>query len=451
MLELRKADILCITRSAAFTAEGYSCVKNRVDPRRKPPLGPPDFAFELGLRLANGRRAPLASAALAHLTHAATRAPDLVRQPFISSGFVDGRERCEIWLAAEGAQTKSANDSRLARAALLDASEAPSERGAAFALGSPPSTLERFVASALPARVDGEGRADPDGDIHLAFNLALRPPNQVALEVTASYLIGGKPAASCAIQLIDTISVADGVVACSTQKVETIGRSGDVAAIAMLIPCPAHFAIQNALDEIRSNLFLCGPALTGVGGIVAALCPKQILLPGIEREKLVFTYDRVRVDQKSGIVAHGRARTAPRKPAVEIAGPQRLEVPRLSSGTGVAELVYGLRTQDLRPPFRRVDWTFDGSPNPPLPRMRMRSREGDGPASAHVVDVKVHYRHANVPGSRCQSTVSVRVVDADGVIGPALAPSTLTTTIVVGDPCDRPPRFGSPEALLQSI
>ena len=397
-----------------------------------PPPPPPISTPDLALQLLTCLDADLNNSIVSTVRQAIDPNAD------VRTACINGTQRIGIWLRPFVSDTDNqARDRGMGLLNLLGGGE----------------TLTFFVNSSLirrqaldgwnaaPKRVNGDGRADASGPVHLtSFSLIFQSPDKVITK------IGGFderpwPDVSFTLTATDTLSTVNGDLNCESTRdldVDTSWINFLTGAFLLLLPpLGVVFLVERLIIASRD-----APDVdAGAGCSALSLIPKEILIPG--GQKVVASYTRAEVST-AGIFAGGSVDVVPRSPEVTIAGPTQLSV---EEEEAFVIATYRLRTDDLRPPFHEeivaANVTFaarvpgPGGITPPRPRIVW---SGDGTPlrpSAEVTQFRFNTTGTHA-GQILTRRVAVLVVDADGLSASAELFVRIHITPIGGDD-DFPP------------
>jgi hypothetical protein len=388
------------------------------DPDEEPPPPPPPVSVpDLGVQIKDirGSQPECASAEdRARLVAAvreavAGRFPNAdVRATCIPAGDpAANTETIGIWTRpAVGSSASEARDRGLARLQLLDGPEV-------FAIFVNAGFIRRFADetfAAMPKRLDGEGRADSDGPVHLTeLSVSFDSPSRVITTIRG-YDERPWPDVNFTLTVTDTLSAQSFALACSSeQHLDT--DSGWLQAITGALALASFFspwflpAFAFFVYQTVQVLSAEPPDQGGVGRAVLQLLPAEIPVPG--GQKLTFLYSRVEVTG-GGLFAGGSYLPTARQPTVSIVGPTPL----------VADVNQGFVTGM----FRALHDDFRGTPS------CIWSGGTPNNQGSRVTSIRFSTGGAGV-GSSVVRQLTVNVTDADGLT----AQSTRTIQIRVTD------------------
>jgi hypothetical protein len=269
-----------------------------------------------------------------------------------------GSERFGIWLSRPVNEAAvEARNRGMDRLEIIGANES-----IAFFINRAP-IRSRAVAEwdRSPKRLDGDGKPDPEGPIHLTgFSPpSFERPDRVVTRVTG-FDERAWPDVDFTLTITDRLTISAQELQCETTNDLDVDASwihflAGVFLVASnlrwvsLIPA-AIFAVQGIIIAAQDAPDPDG----GPGCAAAALIPKEVLIEG--GNKIVIFHRRVDV-AAGGIFVGGAFLPVPRSPAVTITGPRNI-----TAAEGAAKVTrrYILGTDELREPLR-VRWTADGT------------------------------------------------------------------------------------------
>jgi hypothetical protein len=316
------------------------------------------------------------------------------------------------WLEPVGtygqADTSAARNQKLSLVKLLK----PSETFGMRFYGTGIRRLLDLAWADLPKRLGDDGKADPNGDIHLQSlnvgynNSVAGHANQKKVTIKVhgyAHVLFSNTGFD--VRLIDTLSLSNEKVSCQSEPEVDVDTSIDTI-LATLVG-----AVQSS-DGALSQLPPSGP-----GCQFAAMLPTDKMLAGGGGigYKVVFKYKRLEATA-AGLVAAGTHELAERQPDVSISGASILQV-------GPSETIQGFYsavTHDLRPPlsysWSSANATISGGKN-----------------------ATVHWNFSLSEGQHLYRTLHVTVTDADqmsasaskqvmiwGLLNPSLPPACET-------------------------
>jgi hypothetical protein len=323
---------------------------------------------------------------------------------------VSGKGTLGIWLRpvaspADGA----ARDRGLQRVNILQGVEN-------FAVFINASLIRRNAQAAWEStakRLDGNGRPDPDGPVHLTgMSLTFRSPDQVIVNVDG-YDERPWPDVDFRLAIADTLAVAGGSVQCATSRDLDVDTSWlnflTGVFLFVLPPLGIFFLVENILVRNAD----APNAGAGAGCSAAALIPDEILIPG--GQKVVAFYNRVAVSS-GGIFAGGTAAPVARVPAVAIQGPTQRTV---EAGKTTVTGNYRVVTDDLLAPLQ-ITWSGEGTPVPQGSAATTFRFNVAGAAAGQTVSKRVAVRVTDRDGltARSEALVRIHVTDPDDDIPP---------------------------------
>lgn len=348
-------------------------------PPPPPPVSTPDLALQISFCLPPELNSGIVSA----IRDALGGSPD------VRTACVNGSQRIGVWLRpAVSTSDNQARDRGLQRINVLGAGESLT-----FFINAAMIRRQANDAwNAQPKRLNGEGRPDPDGPIHLTgFSLQFQSPNRVVTRVDG-FDERPWPDVDFHLSVTDTLSVSGSEVQCSSQRdldVDT-GWLNFLTGLFLLVLPP--LGIVFLVERIIIASVDTPDGDEGPGCAAAALIPREILIP--LGQKVVASYSRLEVSN-GGIFAGGSFVVVPRAPEVTIVGPTQISI---VEGTTSLTRSYSARTVDLRPPLRFA-WSGDGTPTNP---------------SAGTTPIRFSLPNSGA-GAVVTKRVAVRVTDADGL------------------------------------
>jgi hypothetical protein len=309
---------------------------------------------------------------------------------------LDGRGTVGVWQQpGTGPATSEARDRGMARVAILRAGEN-------FALFLSSAFVRRLADAqwaVTPKRLDGDGRRDSDGPVHLTgMRLQFDAPDRI-VTIVDGYDERPWPDVDFEVRIVDELSAAGSAIAVATSS----DLDADTTWLNVLTGVFAFLGVTlSPLYLLPAGFFLAESIivsaadppddLAGAGAAAAQLIPAEVMVRG--GSKLVATYRRVEVDA-GGVYAGGLAVPDDRVPRVEINGASSLTV---NENAPAVTSTYRVVTEDLRPDLT-VSWGGSGtvvSPGALVTPIRF---------SAFGIE----------PGDSDVRRVSVRVSDADGL------------------------------------
>jgi len=355
----------------------------------------------------------------------------------VRTACINGTQRIGIWLRPfVNAEDNRARDRGMAQLNLLGPGETLT-----FFINASLIRRQAFDGwNAAPKRLNGDGRPNPDGPVHLtSFSLIFESPDKVITK------IGGFderpwPDVSFTLTITDTLSAVNSDLHCDSVRdldVDTSWINFLTGVFLLLLPpLGIVFLVERLIIASRDAPDVDAGAGCGALGLI----PKEILIPG--GQKVVAFYNRADVSN-AGIFAGGSVEIMPRSPEVTISGPTRLAAEEEQSSVTAT---YRLHTDDLRPPFHEVLSTATATfgarvpgpgTTPPRPRIVW---SGDGTPlrpSAEVTGFRFNTTGAHA-GDILTRRVAVLVVDADGLSASAELIVRIHITPIGGDD-DFPP------------
>ncbi|MFQ5627943.1 MAG: hypothetical protein ACE5I1_04215 [bacterium] len=372
-------------------------------PPPPPAVSVPDVAFQLAECLTDEQRGNLLTSLRAAL---ATDAD-------VRTECIESSERIGIWLRpAQGSDSSLARNRGLQRLEILDTNEL-------YACFVNSSLIRRNAQerwNATPKRLNGSGRPDANGPIHLtAFSISFDEPDRVITRIDG---YDERPWPDVDFQLITTDSIwtIGGAIQCESEADLDTDESwlNVLTGLFLLLGAFVSPVFLIAGGFFLVERIIVGSAETpdanaGAGCGAAQLIPSEIMLPGTQ--KINFIYTRINVSS-GGIYAGGLPLIVDRQPSVTIKGP-------LQGKTNVFEdsvrLRYRIQTDDLRGNLQ-VEWTADGTVLN---------------TSAEITSIDFNTSGASV-GDVLTRRVAVRVTDEDGLV----AQADMTVQIHVTDLLD---------------
>ncbi len=268
--------------------------------------------------------------------------------------------------------------------------------------------------NAAPKRLNGDGVPDAGGPIHLTgFSLSFEGPNKVVTRVDG-FDERPWPDVDFRLTTTDTLSVSGGKVSCESVPnldVDTSWLNFLTGLFLFLLP---PLGIVFLVERIIISTVDAPDAHAGAGCGAAALIPEEIIIP--QGNKVVASYTRLNVSN-GGIFAGGSFVVIPRAPEATIAGPRQLSV---AEGITSLSRNYSVSTEDMRPPLQ-IAWSGDGFITHPHETTASFRFDLSGAQAGHVLTKRV----------------SVRVTDADGLVGSAGVNTAIHIIPEIDD--DRPP------------
>ncbi|HEY6559187.1 MAG TPA: hypothetical protein VI072_18010 [Polyangiaceae bacterium] len=370
-------------------------------PPPPPPVSKPDVALQFAPCLPDSQMDPMGGV----IGDALPTAADIRRS------CVNGRQHLGIWFTVPSGtrDDAAARERGLAALNLLAAGETFSGY-----------INSRFIAStvntawnAAPKRLNGDGTPNPSGDIHLSsLQVLYTSPDRVA-SIIRGYDERPWPDVDFAVTTTDTLSTSGGRIKCDS-----------VVSVDVNLSWLNYFTsiLSVAVPPLGLFLYLDGafPSATDAGnsemGSVAcpavSFFPSEIVVPlGL---KVAISYGRAQAST-SGIVVGGSYTLVARNPSVAIVGSRSLTA---QEGQTSRTASYASRATDLREPLS-YQWTSSGF---------VSSRLASG--------TNVRFSLTGYgPGDVKTDSLSLRVVDADGLV--ATASATIRTTIA--EPLEDPP------------
>lgn len=338
-------------------------------------------------------------------------APRFGRQAEILPPRCDGSvETFGVWSTRsdDDPDARAARERGLASLAVLPDPPAPDVFAIPFAFRVQTRWIERAVAAAyreLPKRYDTRLERDPEGRIHLTgFGYSLLPPDRSLLTVSGFYEppVGARRV-RFTLRVEDTLAGAEVRTACSVhvERDALRGLALPFSPSALLLTLnplrPLLLAGMLGQGPGRGRLddFELGPhRVPSPGALAVAAMPREEMIP--ERLKLVFSYDRFRVD-RLGVTGQGTFHVEQRRPSVSIEAPARIVA-------GDAGATVNLRAvaRDLREP--QTEWTAVNG--------RLSAGDGESPTlRVETADL--------APGQVRRAEVRLAVTDADGLAAQA--------------------------------
>ena len=351
---------------------------------------------------------------------------DLPPAPEVRHACVGGKSTFGGWLVQPygygGTDSPSARNVGLGTVDVLAGAET-------FAFNFRPIGLERLVQirwQDQPRRVNDDGDADPDGDVHLSdFDLYFNPNSVTGDPATGQILQG--PSVDLAIN-----GSYDGLFSTTAFTLDVVD-----------FPAPTPYgnlhcetvsgahATETTVDTVLASL--TGGAGGSLGDVVGegpackianGLALSRTILVPQTHVKVVFSYSRVTSAADSGLTFGGTWSVVPRAPYVTVQGPSLLKAEDGSAFTGT----YSVQTTDLRPPFT-VSWT---------------SRDASPVSGTNRTSASLSW---NLPGlaigQKTNRNVSVTLTDADNTtvsgLKPVVLSRVLSTDPGLNPPCDKKP------------
>lgn len=371
------------------------------DPPPPPPPPPavaaPDFGFQFAPCLTPALRGQLEAA---------------VRQAFgaaadVRVGCIAGTERIGVWLRPlTPAMDSSARDRGLQRLALIG----PGETFGSFVNAALIRSRAQQAWDAMPKRLNGEGRPDPGGPVHLTgFSLSFVRPNRVVTKISG-YDERPWPDVDFTLTITDTIGVSGRSITCESDTDLAVDTSWINALTAIFLLTLPPLGIVFLVERIIIASIDDPDLGAGVGCRAAAMIPGEILIPG--GLKVVLLYNRAEASA-GGLFAGGTYVVVPRIAEVAVSGPSQVAI---DAGERSLRRTYSARRLvDLREPLRFA-WTAEGFP-------------ADRTAAETAVNFSLG---ATSAGQMLTRDVAVTVTDADGLV----ARDELTVSIRVTEPND---------------
>jgi hypothetical protein len=266
-----------------------------------------------------------------------------------------------------------------------------------------------------PKRLDGDGRPDPHGPVHLTgLRLDFRAPHIVLTTVDG---FDERPWPDVDFHLItsDTLFASAGQVQShSDHHLDTdtsvfLILEGIAAILTVFV---SGWFVLPALLFFGEGVIIAGkgPPDTGAGAGASAVgaLPSEIMIPS--KLKVVMNYERVEVSA-GGIFAGGFIVLDVRTPAVAITGPRQLAV---KEGSTVARHSYALTTEDLRGPLS-FTWTSDGITGNPHLKSTVVTFPLHNPTAGQIFSKNVHVQVTDVDGliAEATATIQIHIVAAD--------------------------------------
>ena len=297
-----------------------------------------------------------------------------------------------LWALPAGAEDVSeARDRGLARLDLLVGNET-------FAFFLNASYVRRMFQDEwerMPKRLDGSGRADSGGPVHLTgASLRLVSPNRVVVTVEG-YDERPWPDVDFTFTVTETISVANGQIHSEIDENLDVDTSWIHALTGiftvLFLPLGIVFAVQSILIASAEAADTGSSAFPGVASII----PQQVMIPnGL---KIVANYTRLAISS-GGVFVGGTYSLMARTAEVDIVGPAQVTIPIVG---GITRRTYRVETADLLPPLQ-FEWDSESD-------VSFSNRY-----SAHP---RVTFAAVGQPGQSVTRTLSVSVRDGDGVAG----------------------------------
>ncbi len=351
------------------------------EPQPPPPaVSTPDLAFQFSPCLPDFLR---------------TRVVDAVRQAIdpeadVRAACLEGTERIGIWLRPLPSEADSqARDQGLERLGVI-------RSGESLAVFINSALIRRSAQenwNATPKRLDGNGRPDSNGPIHLTgMSISFQSPNRVVTRVSG---FDERPWPDVDFELVvtETLSISGGEVQCQSESdldVDTTWLHVLTGLFTGLGALVSPWFFLGAAIFVVQNIIIAGVDApdtgTGAGCGAAQLVPREIMFEG--DQKAVFDYDRVNISS-GGIFAGGLYMVIDREPEVLVSGPRQLSVDFRANSV---RRVYGIQPDDLRGALR-VRWTADGTVANPTSRSTAidfdLSEAGPGSVQTRRVEVNV--------------------------------------------------------------
>ncbi len=370
--------------------DGFPEPDGRPEPEPQPPPPPvstPDLAFQFSPCLPDLLR---------------SRVVDAVRRAIAPNADVraacsEGTERIGIWFRPSPSEDDSQARVRgLERLGVI-------RSGESLAVFINSALIRRSAQdnwNATPKRLDGNGRPDPDGPVHLTgMSISFQGPDRVVTRVSG---FDERPWPDVDFELVitETLSVSGGEVQCHSESdldVDTTWLHVLTGLFTGLGALVSPWFFLGAAIFVVQNIIIAGVDApdtgTGAGCGAAQLIPREIMFEG--NQKAVFVYNRVNVSA-GGIFAGGLYMVIDREPEVLISGPRQLSV---DFRTNSVRRVYSIRPDDLRGALR-IGWTADGTVVNPTSRSTVIEFDLDEAA----------------PGSVQTRRVEVSVTDEDDLV-----------------------------------
>ncbi len=247
----------------------------------------------------------------------------------VASQCINGNERLGIWLGAVGTAQQTAD---LQNFSVLDPSEETALAWTAAGIQQVfVSVLSALRVSANNNRIDSGGTPDKSGPIEItSVTPSLVSPTSSKVVIGGEYYLTSLISFSFSATITDTWPTAAPFIPPVTvvskpsfdeKAIKTIEAFTDIAALGVAVTAGAGLTTY-LYDTISSAIAGAHVPATGIGFIASQLFVNQILLPKTTT-KLVFTYDKIVVDPKRGLIAECPypPLTVARAPAVDLTGP----------------------------------------------------------------------------------------------------------------------------------
>jgi len=375
------------------------------DPEPPPPPPPPVSVQDLGLQFSPCLPADQAGN-LVSAIRAAFGANADVRTTCLS-----GTQRIGIWFRPfVNEQSNQARNRGLRGLNIIGSNET----FAVFVNSAMIRSRALEVWNAMPKRLDGDGKPDAGGPVHLTgFSLAFEAPDKVVTRVDG-FDERPWPDVDFRLTLTDTLSASGGQLNCESASDLDVDTSWLNFLTGVFLFAFPPLGIVFLVERIIIAGIDDPDAGSGAGCSAAALIPKEVLISG--GLKVVAIYNRAQAGA-GGIFAGGAFLVVPRTPEVRISGPAQIAV---DEGTASVTRSYRVTTEDLRGALG-IRWAGDGFV------------QGQGQASAQI---RFNLSGAT-PGQVVTKRVTVRVTDADNLS--AEAEVMVRISITVADEDNLPP------------
>lgn len=303
---------------------------------------------------------------------------------------VDSHGTVGIWMLPTGtAEVSEARDRGLARLALMNANET-----VAFFINS--AYIRRMFQNewaARPKRLDGSGRPDANGPVHLTgASIRFESPDRVIVKIEG-YDERPWPDVDFTYTVTETLSVSNGRIRSDVNENLDVDTSWLTALTAIFsvvfLPLGIVFAVESVIVSSAEAADMADSGFQGVASVI----PQEVMIQG--GQKIVMDYSRVAVSS-GGVFAGGSFSLAARTPTVEISGPQQVT---MTVAGGVVRRTYRAMTGDLKPSLQ-----FSWSSEPDVSF-----------SNSHSASPRVTFMAIGQPGQVVTRRLAVSVLDSDGL------------------------------------
>lgn len=303
---------------------------------------------------------------------------------------INGTGSIGAWMLPSGnAEVSAARDRGLSRLNLLNANET-----FAFFLNS--AYVRRMFQNewaARPKTLDGGGRPDTSGPIHLTgATIGFHSPDRIVVTVDG-YDERPWPDVDFTYTATEVLSVSNGQLQSDIDDdldVDTTWLNVLTGIFnVVFLPLGIVFAVQSIIIGSADASDLGDSGFEGVAGII----PQAVMIDG--GQKIAMDYNRVAVSS-GGVFAGGTYSLVARAPRAEISGPSQVT---MAIAGGMVRRTYRIMTEDLRPPLQ-ISWS---------------SERDVSFSNRHSASPRVTFTAVGQPGQVLTRRLSVSVHDADGL------------------------------------